>query len=519
MGTGGGAPGGDKRKDDDPKKEKDKEKDDGEEEGDYDPMKIKLMTVGGKKIPRPWAGIAGDFRKRAPWFLSDFIDGLNGQALAAMIFIYFAALSGAIAFGGLTNTKSEGLIGIPETLITSCIAGCLFALFAGNPMIITGVTGPILLYDESLFQMSKSMVGQPGSEKDAFLAWRVWVGVWIVIIALTVSCFQGAVLVRHFTKFTKDIFASLVALLFIFEAFNKLSKIFGKHPLGVTEFYCNETESLMDLMNKPEGTTPAVTNATTEVEAVPKVFENSPNTALLSAILMFGTFGIGYYLRIFRNSHYFGRTVRRALGDFGVPIAIVIMVLIDYWARDGLTEKLKVPTGLALTSPDARLNETWSDLGFGQNLAGGWIINPFGGGMPTYGPFLAVVPGLLLFMVLFIETEICELLMLEKINKKGGGLHWDIVLLCIINLLCAIFGGPWICSATVRACAHAAALTVMSTNHAPGEAPHVVEVKDQRLSAFLVSLLLGVSVQLSSVLKQVPFATLFGVFLYMGVSP
>ena len=61
-----------------------------------------------------------------------------------------------------------------------------------------------------------------------------------------------------------------------------------------------------------EGITPVDTsllNATTEVEAVPKVFENSPNTALLSAILMFGTFGIGYYLRIFRNSHYFGRTV------------------------------------------------------------------------------------------------------------------------------------------------------------------------------------------------------------------
>ena len=58
------------------------------------------------------------------------------------------------------------------------------------------MTGPILLYDESLFQMSKSMVGQPGSEKDAFLAWRVWVGVWIVIIALTVSCFQVRVKCR-----------------------------------------------------------------------------------------------------------------------------------------------------------------------------------------------------------------------------------------------------------------------------------------------------------------------------------
>ena len=38
--------------------------------------------------------------------------------------------------------------------------------------------------------------------------------------------------------------------------------------------------------------------------------------------------------------------IRRALGDFGVPIAIVIMVLVDYSAGDGFTEKLKVPNGV-----------------------------------------------------------------------------------------------------------------------------------------------------------------------------
>ena len=37
--------------------------------------------------------------------------------------------------------------------------------------------------------------------------------------------------------------------------------------------------------------------------------ENEPNTALLSFILMFGTFMIAYGLKQFRNSHYFGRTV------------------------------------------------------------------------------------------------------------------------------------------------------------------------------------------------------------------
>ena len=36
-----------------------------------------------------------------------------------------------------------------------------------------------------------------------------------------------------------------------------------------------------------------------------------PNTALLSFILMFGTFMIAYGLKIFRTSHYFGRTVSK----------------------------------------------------------------------------------------------------------------------------------------------------------------------------------------------------------------
>ena len=36
---------------------------------------------------------------------------------------------------------------------------------------------------------------------------------------------------------------------------------------------------------------------------------NEPNTALLSTILIFGTFLIAYFLRIFRNSTFLGRSV------------------------------------------------------------------------------------------------------------------------------------------------------------------------------------------------------------------
>jgi len=387
-----------------------------------------------------------------------------------------------------------------------------------------------------------------------FLQWRVWIGIWLSVIAVVVAAFQGSVYVRYFSKFTKDIFASLVSLLFIISALKKLHKVFKAHPLYHRAHYNNRTvEELLDQNSTkyveyidrdlltictdtfgsqlsslgitasptPDTTDLMVLNGTETTDTLYYDGEE-PNTALLSFILMFGTFMIAYGLKIFRTSHYFGRTIRKALGDFGVPIGIVLMVLVDYLCGDTYTKKLNVPFGIqtTITGRGWLVNPFTSYLPIElTNSTTGLTYTDFGPRtLPTWVPFMSILPAFLLFLVLFIETEICELIMLEKTKKKGGGLHWDIVLLCFINTLGAIFGGPWICAATVRGVAHVSALTVMSTTHAPGEAPHIVEVKDQRVSFLLISLLLGVSVVLAPVLSLVPFAVLYGVFLYMGAS-
>lgn len=79
----------------------------------------------------------------------------------------------------------------------------------------------------------------------------------------------------------------------------------------------------------------------------------------------------------------------------------------------------------------------------------------------------------------------------ERKLKKGSGIHLDIVLICLINIICGIFGFPWLCGAAVRSIVHTSALTVMSRTHAPGEKPHLIEVKEQRFSALVVSLFIG----------------------------
>jgi hypothetical protein len=66
----------------------------------------------------------------------------------------------------------------------------------------------------------------------------------------------------------------------------------------------------------------------------------------------------------------------------------------DILISDTYTQKLKVPVGLALTSPEKR----------------GWFISPFGivEAIPVWTCFAAVIPAGLLYLLLFMETHISE---------------------------------------------------------------------------------------------------------------
>lgn len=73
---------------------------------------LQMVEVAGaaeddplRRTGRPFGGLIRDVRRRYPHYLSDFRDALDPQCLAAVIFIYFAALSPAITFGGLLGKE------------------------------------------------------------------------------------------------------------------------------------------------------------------------------------------------------------------------------------------------------------------------------------------------------------------------------------------------------------------------------------------------------------------------------
>lgn len=58
-----------------------------------------------------------------------------------------------------------------------------------------------------------------------YLTGRVWVGLWLVVFVLALVAAEGSFLVRYISPFTQEIFAFLISLIFIYETFHKLYKV------------------------------------------------------------------------------------------------------------------------------------------------------------------------------------------------------------------------------------------------------------------------------------------------------
>ena len=111
-----------------------------------------------------------------------------------------------------------------EQILAGGIGGVLFSLFGGQPLIILGATGPMLVFEEILYTFCES------SGID-YLPFRLWIGIWTMLYCFILVITDASAFVRYFTRFTEESFATLIALIFIVEGFKKLFHVLDDHPV------------------------------------------------------------------------------------------------------------------------------------------------------------------------------------------------------------------------------------------------------------------------------------------------
>ncbi|XP_065120642.1 electroneutral sodium bicarbonate exchanger 1 [Paramisgurnus dabryanus] len=472
-----------------------------------------------QRTGRLFGGLILDVKRKAPFYLSDFKDGLNLQCVASFLFLYCACMSPVITFGGLLGEATEGRISAIESLLGASMTGVAYSLFAGQPLTILGSTGPVLVFEKILFKFCKDF-------KLSYLSLRTCIGLWTAFLCLILVATDASSLVCYITRFTEEAFAALICLIFIYEALEKLFHLGELYPINrhgeldkLTLAFCrcaepdNPSNKTLELWNKRNITSTSMSwsNLTvTECLDLHGQFIGSacghhgpytPDVLFWSAILFFGTFLLSTFLKQFKTSRYFPTRVRSMISDFAVFLTIVFMVFVDYIIGVP-SQKLQVPNKFKPTRDDR-----------------GWLINPIGRN-PWWTVLAAPIPALLCTILIFMDQQITAVIINRKEHKlqKGCGYHLDLLMVGVMLAVCSIMGLPWFVAATVLSISHVNSLKLESESSAPGEQPKFLGIREQRLTGLVIFLLMGCSVFMTGALQFIPMPVLYGVFLYMGAS-
>ncbi|KAJ6011324.1 hypothetical protein N7451_002736 [Penicillium sp. IBT 35674x] len=241
-----------------------------------DQRRTSTATSSHSSQPKWWRihlfrGMINDVKRRAPYYWSDWTDAWDYRIVPATVYMYFANILPALAFSLDMFEKTNQSYGVNEVLLASVLGAVVFALMAAQPLVIVGVTGPITVFNYTVYDII-SPRGTP------YLAFMCWIGIWSLVmhwlLAITNAC-NG---LTYVTRFSCDIFGFYVACIYLQKGIQVLTRQWAS--VGETSAYLAIMVALLVLM----------------------------------AAWIIGELG---------NSNLFQRYVRKFLEDYGTPLVIV----------------------------------------------------------------------------------------------------------------------------------------------------------------------------------------------------
>lgn len=478
------------------------------------PQKLLRSTL------RPFGGLYRDiksiFNPRRIW--SDIRDGINIHCFFVTFFVFFACLGPTLIFGGLYGEKTKQMIGEIETLMGSFVFGVIFSIFGGQPLMFIGASGPLLIFDQIIFQISEEIVHID------FLKFRAWIGIWLGLFLLIVVAFDLSFLVRYFTRFSEEIIASVTVCIFFIETIMYIVHVTMCYPIVNYSRECkvrNFTNTCPHTNN---------TNLTEQSQHLAYCHDIGPlgenccecidfcddkiyrysNTALFSVLIILSTFTLLLAFRRFRHSKFLKKRIRHLFSDFGIFIVFAIFTILAFFLREHIFLETVRISGKFL-NPSS--NRNWF-IAF-------YTVDEDTRQLLSY--FLAAFPAFLVCIIVVMETQLTNLFIAKKHHrlKKPMGFHLDLLLISIFAVISGVLGLPWFSGVAIRSIQHTQALAIYDTKTPPGERVKILGIREQRLTNLAIHLLIGMFIPLLWVVKtkldySLPVPVLFGGLVYLG---
>ena len=382
----------------------------------------------------------------------------------ATIFAFVIQLIPALVFAELMDRETEGNLSTSETILSSAIMGIIYTIFAGQPLTILGMTGPVCLFLGTSYGLAEQFNAD-------YFPFFFWICLWAGLLHIIAAAVGLVNLVWMVTPFTTQIFELFISISFIYSALRDL--LVPVHLLD------------------SEATDPETRSA-----------------GYAHCIIGMITFYVATSLHYAENGILFPRLLRTLLTSYNTLIAVVIATAVSYIPgvdQDGSIDRVNV------IAP-------WN---WQPSADRAWVVNPLEG-IGLEGIFGALIPGIMFFLLFIIDHNVSSILTQSpKFNlQKPPAYHWDFFVLGITFLPCAILGLPPGNGLLPQAPLHVRALCTrtIETDEYGVKKEVVSHCEEQRWSALGQAVMMFVALGAFSVISRIPTGCLFGLLLYLGTS-
>ncbi|KAF4468210.1 hypothetical protein FALBO_4900 [Fusarium albosuccineum] len=178
-------------------------------------------------------GMTNDVRRRLSYYVSDWVDAWDYRVVPATVYMYFANILPALAFSLDMFQKTGENYGVNEVLLASVLGAVVFSLFAAQPLVIVGVTGPITVFNYTVYDIMK-----PTGVN--YIGFMCWIGIWSLILHWILAITNSCNWLRWVTRFPCDIFGFYVAFIYLQKGVQVLEHL-GNGP----DFYLSIVAALL----------------------------------------------------------------------------------------------------------------------------------------------------------------------------------------------------------------------------------------------------------------------------------
>lgn len=324
-----------------------------------------------------------DIRARLPYYGSDWLDALDYRVIPATIYIYFANILPAIAFAQDMFDRTENAYGLNEVLMSSAMGGIVFGLFAGQPLCIVGVTGPITIFNYTVFQIMHPR-GTP------YFAFMAWIHIWSFIMHSVIALCNGVRFMKYVSLFSCDIFGCFINIIYIQKGVEILLRQFDKDSTNSSSAYFSIVVAL--------------------------------------CLLIFGLL----FIVIGKYSKFLLPWMRVFLLDYSLPLLVVFFTGFTFFpGRISDLQLLRLDRKAAFMPTSSNYDRNW-----------GWFIHFWD--IDVGDVFLAIPFAILLTALFYFDHNISSIMCQPTSYhlKKPASFTWDFFLLGITTLVAGLLGLP-----------------------------------------------------------------------------